>query len=109
MPSSATSALSASPSDCVDASDCDREPARDNVFPTNVDDHRRPTLRTRRLHRDAGVVDCDKPALDDSLRLTAPIADVDPLAIEPFVVATRAQGALGAGRRDLELVATLDQ
>src|SRR5438445_13767738 len=85
MPTSAQSALSASASVWEDASDCDREPARDNVFPCDVDDHRRASTHTGRLHRNAGPVDRNQLTLDQRLRVTAAVADVDTLAVAPIV------------------------
>ena len=67
MPSSAQSALSASARLSVGASDCDREPARDNVFPSNVDDHRRASAGTRGLDGDARRVYRDELALHDCI------------------------------------------
>src|SRR5207244_1258717 len=109
MPSSAQSAVSASAKLSVDGSDCDREPARDNVFPCEVNDHRRSAARAGRLHRDARAVDGHQLTLDDGLGLAASIADVDPLAIESFVLVMRAKRALRARRCNLEVVRTLDQ
>src|SRR4029077_6599994 len=109
MPTSAQSALSASARLSVDASDCDREPARDNVFPWNVDDYRCPAARSWRLHRDAPYVDGDQLAFDDRLRLAAAVADVHSLAVEALVIGVAAQRPFGSGRRDLEVVRTADQ
>src|SRR5205085_7432222 len=96
MPSSTQSALSASASVCEDGSDGDREPARDNVFPRDEDDHRRPAARARRLHGDAGAVDRNELALDHRFGGAAAVADVDALAVKALVVMMRAQGTLRA-------------
>src|SRR5437899_163575 len=77
MPSSLQSALSASDSVGVDGSDCDREPARDNVFPRDVNDHRRASARTWRLHRDSRRIHGDQLSLHHRLRVAAPGPDVD--------------------------------
>src|SRR5438094_8505380 len=108
MPSSATSALSASPSVCVDGSDCDREPARDNDFPRDVDDYRSGPAHARRLHRDAGAVDREQLALDDGFGLAGAVAQVHALAVEVPVVFVAAYGTLGGTRGPLELVRSVD-
>src|SRR5260370_30024183 len=96
MPTSAHSAVSASPRLSVDGSDCDREPARDNVTPCNVNYDRRPPTRAARLDGDARSVDCNQVAFYRCLRLAGAITDVDPLAVEPFVLPMRAQRTLSA-------------
>src|SRR5579864_5514382 len=67
MPTSAQSAVSASARLSVEGSDGDREPARDNVFPSDVDNDRGAPPRPQRLHRDAGRVDRDELALHHRL------------------------------------------
>src|SRR5712664_1057356 len=94
MPTSAQSAFSASASVCAAGSDGDREPARDNVFPSNVNDHRRASARSGRLDRDSGSVDRDELALDNGLGLTAAIPNVHELSIEPLVFTMRTQRSL---------------
>src|SRR3989442_563646 len=109
MPSSLQSALSASDSVGVDGSDCDREPARDNVFPRDVNDHRRASARTWRLHRDSRRIHGDQLSLHHRLPFAAPVADVDALAVEPLVLLVAAQRALGTWRGNLEVVGTFDE
>src|SRR5690242_15049545 len=89
MPTSAQSALSASARLSVDGSDCDREPARDNVFPCDVDDHGRSPASPGGLHRNARRVHGDQLALDHRLGVAAAVADVDSLAVEALVVVVR--------------------
>src|SRR5207248_11157062 len=96
MPTSAQSAVSASASVCVEESDCDREPARDNVFPRNVNDHRRASPDARRLHRDSRSVDRDQLAFDDRLRLPAVIPDVHAFPVDALVLVLRPQRPLSA-------------
>src|SRR5262245_48709367 len=109
MPSSLQSALSASASDCVAGSDCDREPARDNVFPGNVDDDRRAAACAGSLHCDTRVVDRNELALDHGFGVAGTVADVDAVAVEAVVVLALLEGSLGAGARDLELVRAVDE
>src|SRR5216684_4035653 len=109
MPTSAQSAVSASARLSVDGSDCDREPARDNVIPCNVNDHRSSTPRTRGGYRNAGSVDRDELPFDHRIRRSAAVADVDPLAIEPLIVGVAAQRPLRPRRRNLEVVRSLDE
>src|SRR5216684_4507514 len=90
MPTSAQSAVRASARLSVDGSDCDRE-------------------RARPEDRDTRRVDCDQPALDHRFGRSAPIADVDPLAVEPFVVAMASQRAFGAWRGHLEVIRSVDE
>src|SRR5206468_8463127 len=109
MPTSVQSAVSASPSVWVDASDCDREPARDNVIPFNVNNHRRASPGTGRLHRDPGSVHRHQLPFDDRLRLPAEIANVDTLAVEALVLGMGAQWPLGTGRGNLEVIGPCDE
>src|SRR5450759_3263003 len=109
MPTSAHSAVSASARLSVTGSECDREPARDNVTPCDVQNDGCATARTLGLHGYAGAVDGDQLTLDHRIRITTPIADVDSLAVEPLVVGAAAQRALGAWRRDLEVVRPIDE
>src|ERR1700720_973588 len=69
MPTSAQSAVSASARLSVDGSEGDREPARDNVFPSDVNDHGRTGACPGRLDRDTRRVDCHQLAFDHRLRL----------------------------------------
>src|SRR5439155_26433014 len=103
MPSSAHSAFSASARLPVDRSETDREPARGNVIPSDVNDHGRPPTQSLRLHRDAGAIYCDQLALDDCFRLPCPIAHVHPLAVKTRVVLFSTQRPLGPWRRDLDV------
>src|SRR2546430_14270746 len=109
MPTSAQSAVSASASVCVDGSDCDREPARDNVIPRYMNDHRRPTAKARRLDCDSRSVDRDQLAFDHGLCFAAVIANVHAIAMKAFVLLMRSQWALRTRRRDLEVVWPVDQ
>src|ERR1700682_103390 len=109
MPTSAQSAVSASPRLSVDGSDCDREPARDNVIPSNVNNDRRPPAGPVRLHGDARFVDRHQLALDHRLRLSGAITHVEPLAVEPSVLADIAPRSIGAWGRDFEVVRTVDE
>src|SRR5580765_7143128 len=86
MPTSAQSAVSASARLSVAGSDCDREPARDNVTPCDVQHHRRAASRAQCLHGYAGSVDRDQLTLDGSVRITTAVADVDSLAVETLVI-----------------------
>src|SRR5882672_7020415 len=86
MPTSAQSAVSASARLSVDGSEGDREPARDNVFPFNVDYHRGASARTKRLHGDACSVDRHQLPFDDGLRIAGAVADVDPLAVDALAI-----------------------
>src|SRR5579864_644061 len=108
MPTSAQSAVSASARLSVD-SDCDREPARDNVIPPDVNDHGSTPTIGLRLHRDSGGVDRDELTFDHCFRLPAAVPDVDTLAVEALVFLMRAEWTFGARRRDLELVRAVDQ
>src|SRR5258706_10156058 len=108
MPTSAQSAVSASARLSVDGSEGDREPARDNVTPFNVDDHRRASARTDCLNRDTCPVNRDQVAFDDAVRLARAVAHVDALAVEPLVISVISQWTLGTRRRDLEVVRTFD-
>jgi hypothetical protein len=98
MPTSAQSAVSASARLSVDGSECDREPARDNVTPCNVQNNRRTTARALRLHCYAGAIDGNQLTLDHCVCITASIADVDSPAIETFVIALGAQWPFRARR-----------
>src|SRR4029077_15916883 len=109
MPTSAQSALSASARPSVDGSDCDRKPACDDVVPRDVNDHRRAAARPGCLHSDACRIHRDQLALDDGFRLTAAIADVDALPVEPVVVRASTQRALRTRRRDLEVIGSADE
>src|SRR5260370_14765050 len=60
-------------------------------------------------HRDARRVDGDQLPLDHGFRRSAAIADVDPLAVEPFVVAMASERPFGAWRRHLEVIGSIDQ
>src|SRR6202043_3013625 len=83
MPTSAQSAVSASPRLSVDGSDCDREPARDNVTPCNVNSDRCPApASTKRLHRDTRFVDGHQLSFDHSLRIASAIKNIDPPPVE---------------------------
>src|ERR1700736_3933173 len=109
MPTSAQSAVSASARLSVDGSEGDREPARDNVFPFDVNDHRSTGPCPWSLDRDARRVDGDELAFDHRLRLAGPIPNVDSPAVESLVVPVAAERPLRAGRRDLEVIRTIDQ
>src|SRR5260370_41891193 len=98
MPTSAQSAVRASAGLSVDGSDCDREPARDKVIPRNVNYYRRSSTRAQPGYGDARRVDGDQLSLDHGFGRSAPVADVDPLPVEPFVVAMAAQRPFGARR-----------
>src|SRR5713101_4481663 len=67
MPTSAQSAVRASARLSVDGSDCDREPARDNVITSNVNDHRSSPSRALRGDRNAGGVYRHQLAFDHRL------------------------------------------
>src|SRR4029077_17483991 len=107
MPTSAQSAVRASARLSVDGSDCDREPARDNVIPRNVNYHRRLAARARPRDRDPRRVDRDQLPFDYGFGRAAPIADVAPLAVEPLVVAMPAERPFGAWRGNLEVIRPL--
>src|SRR6266852_4080111 len=109
MPTSAQSAVSASPRLSVDGSEGDREPARDNVIPRDMYDHRRASARTGCLNRNARRVHGDEWAFDHGLGFTRAIADVDALAVEALVFLMAAERSLGARRRDLEVVSPVNQ
>src|SRR5229473_5384652 len=109
MPTSAQSAVRASARLSVDGSDCDREPARDNVIPRNVNYYRRSPARALPGYRDARRVDGDQLPLDHRFRRSAAVADVDPLAVEPLIVAMSSQRPFGAGRGHLQVVGSVDQ
>src|SRR6266851_3220889 len=109
MPTSAQSAVRASARLSVEGSDCDREPARDNVIPCNVNDYRSSPPRAQSGYRDAGRVDGDQLTFDHRLRRSAPIADVHPFAVETLVVRMLSQRSLGAWRGNLEVVRSLDE
>src|SRR2546428_4032293 len=109
MPTSAQSAVSASARLSVDGSDCDREPARDNVIPPNVNDYRSSAAGAQRGDRDARRVDCNQLAFDHRFRRSAAVADVHPLAVEALVVRVHLERPLGARRRDLEVVGAFDE
>src|SRR5258708_16739920 len=108
MPTSAQSAVRASARLSVDGSDCDREPARDNVIPRNVHDHGSSPPRALGGYRNTGRVDRHQLAFDDRFRRSAAIADIHSLAVEPFVFAMGSQVSFGAGRGDLEVVGAAD-
>src|SRR6202521_6382666 len=109
MPTSAQSAVSASARLSVAGSECDREPARDNVTPCDVQNDRCAPARAQGLHGYAGAVDGDQLTFDHGVRITTPIPDVDSLAVEAFVVRVASQRALRAGRRHFEVVRTIDE
>src|SRR5216684_2876130 len=109
MPTSAQSAVRASARLSVDDSDCDREPARDNVIPCNVNDYRSSPPRAQSGYRDACRVDGDQLTFDHRLRRSAPIADVHPFAVETLVVRMLSQRSLGSWRGNLEVVRSLDE
>src|SRR5258708_23272189 len=71
MPTSAQSAVSASARLSVDGSDCDREPARDNVIPCNVNDHRSSPPRARGGYGNAGGGYRDEHPLGHRIRRLA--------------------------------------
>src|SRR6266850_7643538 len=100
MPTSAHSAVSASARLSVDGSECDREPARDNVTPCDVHDHRRATPHAHRLHCYAGAVDGDQLTLDHRVGIPTSITDVDAPSVEALVIGVVAQRTLRARRRD---------
>ena len=93
----------------MEGSEGDREPARDNVTPCNVQDHWCSTASPQSLHGYAGAVDGYQLTFDHRVVITAPIADVDSLAVEPLVVRVAAQRSLGARRRNLEVVRAVDE
>src|SRR5437867_2557639 len=97
MPNAAQSPFSASARLSVDGSDTDREPARGNVIPSDVNDHLRTAALSLRLDCDARAIYRDKLALYDCLRLPRPIAHIHPLAVKTRVVVLSTQRALGAG------------
>src|ERR1700716_370185 len=107
MPTSAQSAVSASPRLSVEGSEGDREPARDNVTPSDMNYHRRPPTGTNRLHGDARRIDGHQLAFDHRLRVSGAITHVDSIAVEPLVLPMVAQRAFGAGRRDLQVIGTV--
>src|SRR5712692_6505624 len=109
MPTSAQSAVRASPRLSVDGSDCEREPARDNVIPCNVNYYLRSPSPALPRYRDARRVDGDQLPFDHRFRRSAAIADVDPLAVEPFVIAMTSQRPFGAWRGHLEVIGSIDQ
>src|SRR5258708_12335979 len=78
MPTSAHSAVSASPRLSVEGSEGDREPARDNVTPSDMNDYRCPTSRTKCLHGDARLIDRHHLASHHRPRPSAPIPHVHP-------------------------------
>src|ERR1700693_964602 len=96
MPTSAQSAVSASARLSVDGSEGDREPARDNVTPCDVQNHWRTAASPLRLHCYAGAVDGDQLTFDHRVSISAFVADVDSLAVETLVVGVAAQRALRA-------------
>ena len=77
-------------------SDTDREPARGNVIPSDVNYHRRASALSQRLDSDAGSINRDQLAFDDCFRLPCPIAHVHPLAVKTRVVLFSTQWTLGA-------------
>src|SRR5712692_10547441 len=109
MPTSAQSAVRASARLSVDGSDCDREPARDNVIPCNVNYYRRSPPRAHPRYRDACRVDCDQLAFDHGFGRSGAITDIDALAVEPFVVSMTAQRAFCARRGHLEVIWSIDE
>src|SRR5882672_1414744 len=109
MPTSAHSAVSASARLSVAGSECDREPARDNVTPCNVQNDRRASAHTQCLHSYAGAVDGNQLTLDHGVRIATAITNVDSLAVETLVVGVATQRSLRARRRDLEVVRPVDE
>src|SRR5579864_6261339 len=109
MPTSAQSAVSASARVWVDGSDGDREPARDNVFPSDMSYDRCPPSHAWRLHRNPRVIDRDQLPLDHAVSLATPVPDVDALSVETRVLVPASERAFGARRRDLQLVTTIDE
>src|SRR3989442_12400674 len=61
------------------------------------------------LPRDPRRIHGDQLSFHHRLRVAAPVADVDALAIEPLVLLVAAQRALGAWRGNLEVVGTFDE
>src|SRR5882762_9668016 len=82
MPTSAQSAVRASARLSVAGSECDREPARDNVTPCNVQNHRCAPAHTHCLHCYAGAVDGNQLTLDHGVCIATAITNVDSLAVE---------------------------
>src|SRR6202022_2400319 len=95
MPTSAQSAVSASPRLSVDGSEGDREPARDNVIPCDMNDYRCSPASTEGLYCDACLVDRDQLAFHDRLRLSCAIPHIHPCAAEPLVLTVVAEGTFG--------------
>src|SRR3981081_4363299 len=109
MTTSAQSAVSASARLSVDGSEGDREPARDNVFPSDMNNYRSPSASAERLHCDTCTVHRHQLPLDDCLGLACAITHIDPPAVEPPVLEVTAQRPLRAGRRDLQVIWTFDE
>src|SRR4029077_2071152 len=72
-------------------------------------DHWSSPPRARRGNGDTGRVDGDKLAFDNSLAGSGAIADVHPLAVEPFVVSMSPQRSLRTGRGNFEVIRTSDE
>src|SRR5258706_13044215 len=108
MPTSAQGAVSASARLSVDGSEGDREPARDNVTPFNVDYHRRASARSECLNSDTCPVNRNQVAFDDAVRLPGAVANVDALAVEPLVIFVISQWTLSTRRRDFEVIRAFD-
>ena len=98
MPTSAQSAVSASARLSVEGSDCDREPARDNVTPCNVQNNRRASPRALGLHCYAGAVDGYQLSLDHCVCIATSIADVHSPSVKTFVFGLGAQRTFRARR-----------
>src|SRR5260221_10001731 len=103
MPSSVQGAVSASARLSGATSETDREPARGNVIPRNVNDHRRPPPLSLRLHCNPGLVHGDQVALDDAFGFTCPVPHINPLSVETLVIVAGVQRTLRTRRRHLEV------
>jgi hypothetical protein len=74
-----------------------------------VQDHKRSTASSLRLHCYAGAVDGNQLTLYDCFRVTTSVANVDPLAIETLVVLVTAKRTLRPRRRNLQVVRAIDE
>src|SRR5438270_11957314 len=72
-------------------------------------DHWSSPPRAQGGYGDPGRVDGNQRAFDNSFAGSGAIADVHPLAMEPFVVSVSPQRPLRAGRGNLEVVWTIDE
>ena len=90
----------------MDGSDTDREPARGNVIPPYVNDHRRASANALRLHGNARTVDRDElsfdrwiPGTDNLYRVEGwfyfPGRGVEPSGAIPFPVSSTSRIATG--------------